>query len=135
MAIATDKPRVFVVETPRAEMDMSAAEEFGSLEVVFKNEARGRGHEPGRRAFRPSVFDAEAFGRAFLEELERRGFDAKRDYFVLTGSTLAVSIAFAALAVQYGAFRTLVFNSAMERYAEKDYDSKNVALPVVRAAV
>ena len=129
MTTDSTSPRAFIVEPPRTDMDLSGVTEFGKMEVIFAPpQRRGVGTAPMRREFRPSVFDAESFGRKMLEELAARGYDPQRDYFVLTGSTLAVSIAFAALAVQYGAFKTLAYNSAMERYVEKDFDAKNVAL-------
>jgi hypothetical protein len=113
--------RVFMPEPPRADLDVSRAQEYGPVTCIFE-----RHGPPVRGDGKPSVFDPEYFCNAFNEELEKRGFKPDEDYLLLTGSVFAVTLAFAAVVLKWGRVRSLVYNASMGRYVEKEFHASEI---------
>lgn len=104
-------PKVFIIERPRNNIDVSDAEKFGEIVYVFGVDDR-----------RCSVFQHVDFGRTILQRLEFLRFDPKLDYVCIVGSMLTVSIAVITIAQCYDEFSTLLFNSVDNAYVEKRFN-------------
>jgi hypothetical protein len=109
--------RVFIIEQPRSNIDISRAEQFGELVYLFDSNAR-----------RCSVFHHHDFGRAILEQLVAANFDYKDDYVCIVGSMLTVAVALIAIAQSFDTFKALLFNSVESEYVERRFDKSSWVL-------
>ncbi len=103
---------VYLVETPKPNIDVSRAEEFGEVTFVFKPNDR-----------RCSVFHTPEFGNAVVQRLEAAGYDPARDYFCVAGSMVSVITALVAIVSHWGAVRVLVYSAPNSKYVERTFDS------------
>lgn len=102
--------RVFLVEPPRANMDISKAEAFGELVYLFG---------PGVR--RCSIFDVEEFTSDVAQRLKELDFDYTEDRFCVIGSLISVSITLSILG-RRSWVRVLLYNAASNEYCERLLD-------------
>lgn len=105
--------RVFLIERPKGNIDLSTAEHFGELRVLFP---------PGEH--RVSVFATSEFSREVVARLKSEGFDNLTDSVCVAGSMIAMVTAVAAIIVEYGFVNVLFFNSTIEAYARKTIGSE-----------
>lgn len=93
-------PRAFVLE--QTALDVEPAGRFGQLVYVVA---------PGER--RPAIWQP-GFGAAVVRSLKAQAFDPEDDYFVMTGQSIPLAAAAAAIARAFGPFKALCFNSRAE---------------------
>jgi len=106
--------RVFVIEPVRAQIDISKADKFGSIEYVF-----------GPKIRRCSVFNHEKFGNAVLQRLVTLNFNHKVDCICVAGSMLTVTVALVAISQVYDEFNVLLFNAPNDVYVIKRFNRLN----------
>jgi hypothetical protein len=104
-----------LIEEPKRDMDLSTAQRFGDVEVIFP--------EGQRRA---SIFATEDFLSQLVTELRRRDYDPNLDYIVAAGSVAAVTLAIGEIASLYGSIQVLIFNSA--RGEDGQYISRTIGV-------
>lgn len=85
--------------------DTTKASEYGDVRYVFPADYS-----------RPSIWNSAAFGTTLVRRLERLDYRPDRDYLVLSGSTLTLNVAIAAISQHWGPFNALAFNSRTARY-------------------
>lgn len=107
-------PKVFIIEPPRNNIDVSDARKFGDIVYVFEVDDR-----------RCGVFRHVLFGQTILQRLELHKFDPETDYVCVVGAMLTVSIAIITIAQYYDAFNVLLFNSVDDSYVEKRFDKND----------
>jgi len=100
--------RVFLVEPPRPNIDLSAAREHGELHYIFDVDDR-----------RASVFHSEQFGLDVLRQLEQRRFDPRVDCIAATGSLVPVAVALAAIVCRYPRVNVLFYSANESRYVKR----------------
>lgn len=103
--------RVFVVEQPRANIDISKAEAFGAITYIFAPDDR-----------RCSVFQADDYAREIAERLHVLGFDPLHDLVCIAGSMVPVAIALAKMGAIYDMLRVLLFSARENGYVERVLD-------------
>jgi len=103
--------RVFVIERPRNQIDVSKAEEYGDIVYVFDNENR-----------RCSAWMHVEYGRMILRRLEACRFDSKIDFVCVAGAMLTVTIYVIVVAQYYDEFKVLFFDSRDDRYLQKTFN-------------
>lgn len=101
--------RVFIVEEPRAGIDVSTAQRFGQVIPIFSVNCR-----------RPSVFRPNQYREALAEALEALFFDPEKDFFLLAGAVVTVSVALSSIAMKWGHVQILIFNAQESRYVLGD---------------
>lgn len=102
--------KVFIIEPPRSNIDVSDARKFGDIVYVFNHDDR-----------RCGVWQITLFGQTILKRLEFLKFNPETDYVCVTGAMLTVSIAIIVIAQCYDEFNTLLFNSVDNCYVEKRF--------------
>jgi len=101
--------RVFIVERPRREIDVSSAEAYGDITFIFDRDDR-----------RASIFDPDSYMHDVITQLNMKRFNPKEDYIAMTGGLLQVSQALLAVrAYTKEPIRVLHFNSSIELYEER----------------
>ncbi len=108
-AVDNRKSRVFMVEAPRQDFDLTKARSFGNVVTLFET-TRGK------------VFDVEQYARLLLGHLEAQQYDSKSDYLVMTGGLLPVGIALAVLTARFRQVKLLVWNTTRGEYVPKQFD-------------
>ena len=101
-------PRVFILEQPKANIDISHAGTFGPITYVF-----------GPKDRRSSVFNVGDYIGDVISSLKRNKFDPNEDFFCLAGSTNPLSLALAGMLEEYSNLKLLIFNASEGRYVEK----------------
>lgn len=97
-------PRAFMVgETKK---DVSSASSFGTLTRIF-----------GSKAVVPSIWSA-GFQTVLLNELRNIDFDPAIDFIVVSGEMVAVSVALAAIAAEYGGVSLLCYDARSRNYTK-----------------
>ena len=104
--------RVFLVERPKANIDVTKAEEFGELNYVFGPDDR-----------RCSVFRTTEFGHEVIARLETAKYDSTVDFFCIAGSMVTVAAALAAMMSRYSVVRVLMYSAPDNRYVKRTFDS------------
>lgn len=100
--------RVFLVEPPRSNMDISKAGAFGEVVYLFG---------PGVR--RCSIFDVEQFSADVGYRLKELGFDSAKDCFCVIGGLIPVSITLSILR-SFGPYtRILLYSATSNEYCER----------------
>ena len=102
--------KVFIIERPRNNIDVSDARKFGDIVYVFDHDDR-----------RCGVWQITLFGQTILRRLESLGFDPESDYVCVTGAMVTVLIAIVAVAQRYDEFNALLFNAVNNCYVEKRF--------------
>ena len=102
--------KVFIIEPPRNNIDVSDAQKFGDIVYVFDYDDR-----------RCGVWQHVLFGQTILQRLESLGFDPESDYVCVTGAMVTVTIAIITIAQYYDEFNTLLFNSVNNCYVGKRF--------------
>lgn len=100
--------RVFILQAPKAHMDLSSCAKYGDIVTLFVDQER-----------RPSVFDTEEFGKEVLQRLEKHNFDPTVDYICVTGAMVALITGLIAIACAYDDFMILLFSSNSVQYVAK----------------
>lgn len=90
--------RVFIIE--RSKHNVSTANAFGALVTLFP-----------RTGDRPSIWRSTECASRVIAELRRYRFDPQQDFILLCGSQIMLSIVVAVVAVEYGQFTALAFNT------------------------
>lgn len=101
-------PRVFLLEEPKADIDVSLAKEYGELRILFDRERR-----------RSSVFRTTAFGWEILNRLKENEFDAVNDSICIAGSLIGITALIASLISIYGTISVLFYSASEARYVER----------------
>ena len=99
--------KVFIIEPPRHQLDISKAKRFGEIVYVF---------EPNDR--RCGVFETERFGNSVLKVLIEKNFNVEEDVICIVGAMLTVIIAVIAIAQQHDSFNLLMYNSVTSDYVK-----------------
>lgn len=105
------KPRVFVIEHPRNQIDVSKAEEYGDIVFVFDNKDR-----------RCTAWLHVEYGRMILRILKAYSFDPKIDFVCIAGTMLVMTIYIIVVAQYYDEFTVLLFDSRDDKYLQKKFD-------------
>lgn len=100
--------RVFVLEPPRPDIDISLSNEYGDLVILFDNETR-----------RSSVFRTAAFGHEILEKLREYDFDPENDLICIVGSLIGVTVLISAAMAAYETFSVLFYSASDTKYVER----------------
>jgi len=107
-------PKVFIIEHPRNNVDISDAQKFGDIVCIFERDDR-----------RCGVFHHAEFGRTILRRLEELGFDPDVDFICVVGAMLTVVTAIIAVSQYYDKFNALLFNSVNGSYVEKQFNEND----------
>lgn len=102
------KPRAFAV-TKGTRLDLTDAERYGEVTFLFDR-------------FDVSPMDGEEFVDAVRDKLVRAGFDPDRDFFIVAGPVLPVTLAFGAVCSQWHTVKVLMFDARESRYAARRVD-------------
>ncbi|KKN77770.1 hypothetical protein LCGC14_0357440 [marine sediment metagenome] len=94
--------RVFILEPVK--FSLQGVESFGELLYVF-----------GKGSRRCSVFD-QHFGEVVIEQLETYDYDPGKDFLLVTGKVVALSVSVASIAAAYGQIRLLLFSANLQKY-------------------
>ncbi len=106
-------PRVFIVEEPKANIDITKAERFGELVFVF---------DPHDR--RCSVFDCQQFGENVLKQLDTHDFSPEEDYLCIVGSMITVMMMLLAASARWPIIRTLFYSANEGQYVSRVIDTE-----------
>jgi len=98
-------PRVFFIQSPKPNLDVSGAADFGDIVTLMDNKV--------------VPFLVHEFAPLTIRTLESYRYDPKKDYICLTGQMMAVSIAVAVAFQRYGTIRLLAFNAVSGDYEER----------------
>lgn len=101
--------RVFFIEEPRGMFDVSTAEQYGTMHVLFP-----RGDQT-----KPPIFSTERFSRALVRKLRALGYEPMRDRVCVQGSLCSVGISIAAIVSAFGPIRGLLYDRGQEAYVDK----------------
>lgn len=101
-------PRVFLLEKMKKEVDLSTAEQYGTICYVFR--------EGDRRC---SLFDSERFQSMVVDKLQDLEFDPSNDHVCLAGSVVALVLFTTALSRIHPKFSVLLFSSSMNAYVSR----------------
>ena len=100
--------KVFLIEEPRSDIDLSTARDFGEIHVLFPpNEHRA------------SVFNCAEFGEEALSRLRHLDYDAEKDMLCVAGSMIAVIVTVAAIFTEYSSIDVLFFNARISHYIRR----------------
>lgn len=99
---------VFLIEKPRGAINLTTAQDFGEVRVLFPPEEH-----------RTSVFNVDAFGEEVVSRLKRVNFDKTTDSICVAGSMITVIVAIAAILKEWGQIRVLFFNAAIDHYVQR----------------
>lgn len=103
--------RVFLIEEPRANLDVSSAAAFGDLIYLF-----------GPMDRRHSVFNPNAYASDVLAQLAHLQFDYQNDLICVTGSMVPIVLAVLTLAVSYPWLNILFYNASEGQYVARVVD-------------
>lgn len=103
--------KIFIIEPPRHNIDVSKAQEYGDIVYVFDHDDR-----------RCSVWSHVNFGNTVLRRLTELDFDPEEDSVCIVGAMVTVLIAVVAIAQHYDEFKVLLFNSVDDSYVQKRFD-------------
>lgn len=101
--------RVFIVESPRREVDYSSATEYGNLTFIFCKERQ-----------RPSPYNCNEFMQETYKIFEDLKFNPDKDYFCLVGNMLINALTIGVLTREYPKFNLLVYSSVDTKYVLRD---------------
>lgn len=104
--------KVFVLEPPKANIDVTKAERYGEVVYVFERDTR-----------RPSVFQSTSFGEAVIRRLAELGYDPVTDYLAVAGSIVPVVIALMACIVQHHTVNVLFWHAGETTYVRRRIDA------------
>jgi len=102
--------KVFIIEHPRNNIDVSKAADFGEIIYLFDKDDR-----------RCSAWDHKRFGRRVLGRLKELGYNPTDDYICVVGAMLIVINSIIAIAQSHEAFTLLMFNSVENAYVSKAF--------------
>lgn len=103
-------PKVFIIEPPRNNIDVSKATEYGDIVYVFEHDDR-----------RCSIFQCTEFGKTILDNLEVLKYDPDEDYICVVGALLTVTISLIAITQMYETFSLLLFDSVHNEYIKRRF--------------
>lgn len=106
--------KVFIIEPPRQNIDVSKAETYGEIVYIFSPTSR-----------RCSVFSHACFGQTVLQRLKELDFDFKADSICIVGAMVTVLTAIIAISQRYDEFNVLLFNSVDDSYVQKRFDKND----------
>ncbi len=105
-------PKIFIIERPRNNIDVSKAREYGDIIYIFNSQDR-----------RPSAWEHVQFGRMALQRLKELNFDNETDFICIVGTMLIVSVVIIAVAQHHSIFNILLFNCVTSRYEQKRFST------------
>ena len=101
--------RVFILEHPRRDLDLSSLGEYGEVTYLFNSQRR-----------RASVFEVNSYVLDVQRALEDAGF-SEDDYFAVAGSVINVSLAMIALErVGVSSTQLLMFGASTGKYEARE---------------
>jgi len=102
--------KVFIIEHPRNNIDVSKSLAFGKIVYLFNREDR-----------RCSAWDHKRFGRTVLGRLKELDYNPEEDYICIVGAMLIITNSIIAIAQKYETFTILLFNSIEDAYIPKTF--------------
>ena len=102
--------KVFIIEHPRNNIDVSKAKDFGQIVYLFDRDDR-----------RCSAWDHKKFGREVLSRLKELDYKPEEDYICVVGAMLIVVNSIIAISQNYKVFVMLLFNSVEDTYIPKTF--------------
>jgi len=118
--------KAWVIEPTK--VDVRQAEAYGSITYVFdKGETR------------VSIWDV-MFTDSVLDALDAKGFNPVRDYIVVTGNMVTLTLAITAMVSTYGSIRALLYSATERAYVlrllgETTYDRSRRRIVRTRSTV
>lgn len=106
--------RVFLIEQPRSNIDLTTAEDFGELCVLFPINER-----------RTSVFNCTEFGEQVVDRLRRENFCVKKDFICVAGSMITMIVAISAILAAFKMVTVLFFNATTDHYVARILGHEN----------
>jgi len=100
--------KVFIIEHPRNNIDVSKAKDFGQIVYLFDKDDR-----------RCSAWDHKKFGRTVLGRLKELDYNPEEDYICIVGAVLIIINSIIAIAQNHETFTVLLFNSIEGVYIPK----------------
>lgn len=100
--------KVFIIEHPRNNIDVSKAANFGEIVYLFGKEDR-----------RCSAWDHKRFGRRVLGRLKELNYNPEEDFICVVGAMLVIINSIIAIAQSQETFKLLLFNSIEDDYVSK----------------
>lgn len=100
--------RVFLIEEPRGNINLTTARDFGTLQILFPLEEH-----------RTSVFNCIEFGEHVISKLQEANFDNDNDLVCVCGSMVTVVVAMAAILTRYKRINVLFFNATVNHYVKR----------------
>ena len=90
-------PRAFLLEDTAH--DVTGATSYGTIQTLFTSNVK-----------RPSIW-TDAYSDAILARLREVQFDPDKDFIIISGPLIGLTILAAAISYEYGSFRGLAFNA------------------------
>ena len=106
--------KVFIIEPPRQNIDVSKAEQYGDIVYIFNHNDR-----------RCSVWSHVDFGKTILQRLKELDFNVHEDSICVVGTMITIAITIVAVAQHFDAFSLLLFNSTTDSYVLKQFDKND----------
>jgi len=103
--------KVFIIERPYRDVDISGLNEYGEIVEIFKDY-----HEA------PSPFEPSQYVNAIREKLIAHDFDNTTDRIAIVGKILATSLLLAAIGSHYESVRMLLYDAHSSAYVERVLD-------------
>ncbi len=97
--------RVFILEPPKNNIDISNASEFGTVEFIFASGDR-----------RPSVFDTCDYSKQVMKILKEKNFEPDCDCFCVVGSFIKLITAVSAMILEFKSINVLFYNALENEY-------------------
>ena len=101
-------PKVFIVEKPKNNIDVSKAEDFGEIIYLFNQNERRLG-----------VFECMTFGLDVINKINEKGGFQLNDSFLTAGAQIPVAIAFAAIISKWPNVLVLLYNAKQDMYVQR----------------
>lgn len=106
--------RVFLIEEPRSNIDLSTARDFGNLHILFPM------HE-----HRTSVFNCSEFGDQVIDRLRGLSFNPAVDSVCVAGSMITMIVAISSMIREFKSINVLFFNATINHYVKRTLCEKN----------
>lgn len=103
------RPRAFVLEEQRRDLDMSTLAKYGDLCYVFPKNVK-----------RPSVFSGDLYLQRLYDRLQELDFNPDVDYIVAVGGIVELVLSIGELSSCFTKLKLLVYCSTASRYVDRN---------------
>lgn len=100
--------KVFLIEQPRSNINLTTAEAFGDIHILFPVNER-----------RTSVFNCAEFGEDVVRRLHLEHFCSRTDSICVAGSMITMIVAISAILTAFKKIDVLFFNATIDHYVKR----------------